>query len=45
MTIDLVLASEELVDVNIRYVIYGMKYGLDYCMIEMVFNISVLALK
>jgi hypothetical protein len=37
----LVLASEELADVNIKCVIYGIEHGLDYCMIETAFDISV----
>jgi hypothetical protein len=40
-TIDLVLASEELADANIRCAVYGIEHGLDYCMIETVFDISV----
>jgi hypothetical protein len=41
ITIDLVLASEELADVNIRYAIYNIEHGLDHHIIEMVFDISV----
>ncbi|KAJ0127742.1 Uncharacterized protein HZ326_29156 [Fusarium oxysporum f. sp. albedinis] len=45
ITIDLVLASEELADINIKCAIHGTEYGSDYYMIETAFDISVLAPK
>jgi exonuclease III len=45
MTIDLVLASEELADANIKCAIYSIEHGLDHRTIETVFDISVPALK
>ncbi|GKU15961.1 unnamed protein product, partial [Fusarium langsethiae] len=44
-TIDLVLASEELADANIKCAIYGTEHGSDHRTIETVFDISVPALK
>jgi hypothetical protein len=41
ITIDWVLASEELADVNIKCAVYGMEHGSDYRTIETVFDISV----
>jgi hypothetical protein len=39
ITIDLVLASEELADVTIKCAIYGIEHGLDYCIIEKAFDV------
>jgi hypothetical protein len=39
------LAFKELVDINIKYIIYNIKYRLDHHIIEIVFNILVLVLK
>ena len=45
ITINLVLASEGLADITIRYMIYSIEHGSDYYIIEIVFNILVLVLK
>ncbi|KAF4338140.1 reverse transcriptase [Fusarium beomiforme] len=44
-TINLVLASEELADINIKCAIHSTEHGSDHRMIETVFDISVLAPK
>jgi hypothetical protein len=41
ITINLVLASKELTDANIKCAIYGMEHGSDYRTIKTVFDISV----
>ena len=45
ITIDLVLASEELAVATIKCSIYGIEHGSNYRAIEIAFNASVLAPK